>query len=89
MKRRIAKILISTVILLFLVLGCNYYFQLYAFLSESLPTIVMGDMNDFSGMSPLKTLKSADLKDAWWEGGKGLGPTFHEGWMHFRLDHIL
>lgn len=58
-------------------------------LSEDLPTIVMGDMNDFSGTSPLNTLLKAGLKDAWWEGGNGFGITFHEDWMHFRLDHIL
>lgn len=58
-------------------------------LSEDLPTIVMGDMNDFSGTSPLNTLQKVGLKDAWWEGGNGFGITFHEDWMHFRLDHIL
>lgn len=58
-------------------------------LSEDLPTIVMGDMNDFSGTSPLNTLQKVGFKDAWWEGGNGFGITFHEDWMHFRLDHIL
>ncbi len=58
-------------------------------LAENLPTIVLGDMNDLSGMSPLTTLQRAGLKDAWWERGSGLGITFHEGWMRFRLDHIL
>lgn len=58
-------------------------------LSEDLPTIIMGDMNDFSGTSPLNILQKAGLKDAWWEGGNGFGITFHEDWMHFRLDHIL
>lgn len=58
-------------------------------LSEDLPTIVMGDMNDFSGTSPLNTLQKAGLKDAWWERGTGFGVTFREGWMRFRLDHIL
>lgn len=58
-------------------------------LMEDLPTIVLGDMNDFSGMSPLTTLEDAGLKDAWWERGNGYGATFHEGWMRFRLDHIL
>lgn len=58
-------------------------------LSEDLPTIIMGDMNDFSGTSPLNTLQDIGLKDAWWEGGNGFGITFREGWMRFRLDHIL
>lgn len=58
-------------------------------LSEDFPTIVMGDMNDFSGTSPLNTLQKVGLKDAWWEGGNGFGITFHEDWMRFRLDHIL
>lgn len=56
---------------------------------EELPTIVLGDMNDLSGTSPLTTLEDAGLKDAWWERGTGFGFTFHEDWMHFRLDHIL
>lgn len=58
-------------------------------LAEDLPTIVLGDMNDFSGTAPLNTLESTGLKDAWWERGKGFGITFREGWMRFRLDHIL
>ncbi len=58
-------------------------------LAEDLPTIVLGDMNDFSGTSPLNTLERTGLKDAWWERGKGFGVTFREGWMRFRLDHIL
>ena len=57
--------------------------------SEPMPTIVLGDMNDFSGSPVLDTLQSADLKNAWWEGGTGFGVTFREGWMYFRLDHIL
>lgn len=64
--------------------------QLARHLSENpMPTVVLGDMNDFSGTPPLKILTDAGLRDAWWEGGHGLGATFHEGWMRFRLDHIL
>lgn len=53
------------------------------------PVIVMGDFNDFSSSSPLGTLSSCGLKDAWWEGGFGYGSTFHSGWMKLRIDHIL
>lgn len=56
---------------------------------KPMPTLVMGDMNDFSGTPPLKLLTDAGLRDAWWEGGHGIGATFHEGWMRFRLDHIF
>lgn len=56
---------------------------------KSMPTLVLGDMNDFSGTPPLKLLTDTGLHDAWWEGGYGFGHTFHEGWMRFRLDHIL
>ncbi len=54
-----------------------------------MPTIVMGDMNDFGGTPVIKTLEKAGFSDAWWKGGNGLGITFREGWMRFRLDHIL
>lgn len=57
--------------------------------SELMPTIVLGDMNDFSGSPVLGTLQTSGLKNAWWEGGTGFGVTFREGWMRFRLDHIL
>lgn len=57
--------------------------------NDTHPTLVMGDMNDFSGTPPLQTIEDAGLKDAWWNAGTGFGFTFHEGWMHFRLDHIL
>ena len=53
------------------------------------PIIVMGDMNDFNCSSPLDTLTSCGLRDAWWEGGNGYGYTFHSGWMRLRIDHIL
>ncbi len=54
-----------------------------------MPTIVMGDLNDMGGTRPLNILQSEGLKDAWWEGGLGLGFTFKEGWMRLRIDHIL
>lgn len=57
--------------------------------SDPIPTLVLGDMNDFSGSPVLNTLQNVGLKDAWWEGGTGFGVTFREGWMRFRLDHIL
>ena len=53
------------------------------------PVIVMGDMNDFNCSAPLDTLTSCGLKDAWWEGGNGYGTTFHDGWLHLRIDHIF
>lgn len=56
-----------------------------------IPTIVCGDLNDFCGSKTLHILqKYGALKDCWWERGCGFGFTFHsQGWMHFRLDHIL
>lgn len=58
-------------------------------LEKRMPAIVMGDMNDFSCSSPMDSLKSVGMKDAWWEGGFGYGCTFHTGWMRLRIDHIL
>lgn len=53
------------------------------------PVIVMGDMNDFSFSLPLTTLYGSGLVNSWTEGGFGFGNTFHSGWMHLRIDHIL
>lgn len=50
--------------------------------------IVLGDMNDVCGSTALKTLQSAGLKDAWWEGGVGYGATIHHP-LPYRIDHIM
>lgn len=55
---------------------------------NSLPMIVMGDMNDFNVSAPMDSLKDAGMKNAWWEGGLGYGATYHEGWLKLRIDHI-
>jgi len=54
-----------------------------------LPSIVMGDFNDFSFSAPCDSLKVIGMKDSWWEGGFGYGTTFHDGWMRLRIDHIF
>lgn len=56
---------------------------------ENHPIIVMGDLNDVSGSYTINRIKDAGLSDAWWEGGCGYGTTFHDGWLHLRIDHIL
>ena len=59
-------------------------------LSKGIPVVVCGDMNDVGGSKPLRILKSAGLKDAWWEKGLGFGFTYYgHQWMKFRLDHIM
>ena len=59
-------------------------------LSRRIPVVVCGDMNDVGGSKPLRILKSAGLKDAWWEKGLGFGFTYYgHQWMRFRLDHIM
>ena len=60
----------------------------YAVLNSQHPVIVMGDMNDINGSSPLNIFKNSGLLDTWWEGGFGYGATFHEGWLRLRIDHI-
>lgn len=55
-----------------------------------LPTIVCGDMNDFSGSPTLNTLQdNISLEDAWWKSGFGYGATFSSKGLYLRLDHIL
>ncbi len=57
-------------------------------LPQSMPCIVMGDMNDVSGSPALDVFADAGLEDAWWRGGLGFGPTIYNP-MPFRIDHIL
>jgi len=57
--------------------------------SDSLPTIIMGDMNDFAGSSALSGIKKAGFQDAWWKKGLGYGKTFHRRKLHLRIDHIF
>lgn len=53
------------------------------------PIIIAGDFNDWSGSYCLNTIRDGKYKDAWWEGGFGLGITY-DGWhLKLRLDHIL
>lgn len=61
-------------------------------INEGLPTILVGDLNDWSGsdcMDILQGYGSKKMRDAWWEVGNGFGFTFHGWHMHLRLDHIL
>lgn len=64
-----------------------------ALLSETagkgMPTIVAGDLNDLNGSRLLRSIESQGLRDLWWKGGTGMGFTFSEGLLRFRLDHIL
>lgn len=57
-------------------------------MDKSVPTIVLGDMNDVCGSIALNMLECAGLKDAWWEGGFGYGATIHHPFP-FRIDHIF
>lgn len=58
-------------------------------LDFSKPIIIMGDMNDIGGSTPLNILKNKKLTDAWWSNGHGYGHTYFHHNMYFRLDHIL
>lgn len=66
----------------------NAHFLKKAIKESSLPTIVMGDMNDFNHSAPMDSLKDTGMRNAWWEGGFGYGATYHEGWLRLRIDHI-
>lgn len=51
--------------------------------------ILAGDLNDVSGSPLLVALQKAGLRDAWWNAGRGLGFTYVNGKLRFRLDHIM
>lgn len=51
--------------------------------------IVLGDLNDIGGSYTLRRLESIGLRDAWWNGGFGLGGTREVLSFPFRIDHIL
>lgn len=53
------------------------------------PVIIAGDFNDWSGSYCMNTIRDGKYKDAWWEGGLGLGITYDEWHQKLRLDHIL
>ncbi len=53
------------------------------------PLLICGDMNDVSGSTVIKMMKSKALKDAWWQKGFGFGFTLAAKGMRWRLDHIL
>lgn len=50
--------------------------------------IVMGDMNDISGSTPLRKLENVGISDAWWKGGFGYGATITYP-LPYRIDHIM
>lgn len=58
-------------------------------LDPSVPTILMGDLNDINGSSVMSIFKNAGLNDAWWQVGSGYGHTYNKHGLYFRLDHIL
>lgn len=65
-------------------------------LRQNKKTFVVGDLNDWCGSNCLDILmgygkedKSLMLKDAWQEGGSGMGFTYYGWHLRLRLDHIL
>ena len=60
----------------------------YEISKSSHNAIVLGDMNDVCGSYAISVLKTAGLKDAWWEGGFGYGATIHKP-LPYRIDHIM
>ena len=57
--------------------------------AEGTPIIIAGDFNDWSGSYCMNTIRNGLYKDAWWEGGFGLGITYDEWHLKLRIDHIL
>ena len=58
-------------------------------LDKSMPTILIGDLNDINGSPTLNILKNACLQDAWWQTGTGYGHTYYKQGLYFRLDHVM
>lgn len=67
----------------------NLRLHLEALEAEDTPIIIAGDFNDWSGSYCINTIKDGKYKDAWWEGGFGLGITYDEWHLKLRLDHII
>ena len=67
----------------------NLRLHLESLEAEGTPIIIVGDFNDWSGSYSINTIKNGIYKDAWWEGGLGLGITYDEWHLKLRLDHIL
>lgn len=56
--------------------------------SSPYPVMVVGDFNDLPSSYAYTKIRG-DLKDAFVERGFGLGWTFSESFLRFRIDHIL
>lgn len=54
-----------------------------------MPVLVIGDLNDFSGSSCLRTIEADDMDDAWWHCGNGFGFTYDSWHLKLRIDHVL
>lgn len=53
------------------------------------PIVIAGDFNDVNVSYCLETIQKENLKDAWWDGGLGLGMTYDAWHLKLRIDHIL
>lgn len=51
--------------------------------------IVCGDMNDVSTSYVYRTICGDDLKDTWFEVGRGYGHSFNRHHLPYRIDHIF
>lgn len=58
-------------------------------LNKSMPTILMGDLNDINGSATMDILENAGLQDAWWCSGTGYGQTYYKQGLYFRLDYVM
>ena len=67
----------------------NFRLHLDALEADDTPIIIAGDFNDWSGSYCMNTIRDGKYKDAWWEGGFGLGITYDDWHLKLRLDHIL
>ena len=54
-----------------------------------LPTMVIGDLNDFSVSPALKPLVDRGMRNAWWQRGIGYGSTYKLRYVRLRIDHIF
>lgn len=51
--------------------------------------IVAGDFNDVQGCHAMRLIQGDDMQQAWRQGARGPGITYHLNRMYFRIDHAL
>lgn len=54
-----------------------------------IPTLILGDFNDFSCAHVFEPIYDRGFKDAWWNKGFGYGATWKYDTFRLRIDHVF